>query len=116
MVRDFLCFYADGSISWANEFGRDTKEHTAYMYNPKDLEIEQYTGLRDKNGNEIYEGDVIQNKHGVVEEVVFSIDSFACKKETNYRTMCDWEEVTVIGNIHENPELLEVHHEPNKER
>lgn len=80
--------------------------------------FEQYTGLKDKNGREIYEGDVLEWKLGdfinrmVVrwnqDECCFELhffkghfgDSLLTKDDAN----SDYE---VIGNIHENPELLE---------
>ena len=72
-----------------------------------ELAIMQYTGLKDKNGREIYEGDICRlwypdgYKLGVVE---FKNGCFYW----NSNSVGFWnEELEVIGNIYENPELLE---------
>lgn len=72
---------------------------------------EQFTGLHDKNGKEIYEGDVVRHPNGV-HPVVWD-DSLASWQMRFSDYVPDQEEgsisyqdVQVIGNIHENPELL----------
>ena len=80
--------------------------------------IEQYTGLKDKNGKEIYEGDILKLR-GRVYEVKFDNYGQFCLENKKYhwlssdysfRSVDVWcaEGILVekIGNIHENPELL----------
>tara|TARA_R100001530_G_scaffold87389_1_gene60863 strand:- start:356 stop:727 length:372 start_codon:yes stop_codon:yes gene_type:complete len=87
--------------------------------NFEDIELMQYTGLKDENGKEIYEGDVVSGFQvaGMADEnyvVEFMYASFVFKRgDTGLRLGPGPEmftlhnhEIEVIGNIHENPELL----------
>ncbi|MET1203430.1 YopX family protein [Enterococcus faecalis] len=77
--------------------------------------IMQSTGLKDKNGVEIFEGDVLYyipfETHINNSIIVFEKGSFCKKMLRNGKLtsvkFIDSEEYEVIGNIHENPELLE---------
>lgn len=76
---------------------------------------EQSTGLTDKNGKEIYEGDILEFTKDPVQAVViwnqphaeFQIKWLDCKVEDSLSWhLHDHGGAEVIGNIHENPELL----------
>lgn len=80
-------------------------------YTEEELELLQYTGLKDKNGIEIYEGDILYNLNDRYNYVIiwddiqgaFSLGEDGCLLK-KYCLNEFWE---VIGNIYENPELLE---------
>ena len=88
-----------------------------------EVELMQFTGLKDKNGKEIYEGDILRDhgEEGAFYEYPFYIEYskergsfdfvdkfdyyFGIARYTAFQISC--ERVEVIGNIYENPELLE---------
>lgn len=70
----------------------------------------QFTGLHDKNGKEIYEGDIVTTLAGV-RAVIYGAPSFFLAKDPEDEFDVDemftpFTDEEVIGNIHENPELL----------
>ena len=67
--------------------------------------IMQYTGLKDKNGKEIYEGDLCNCWDTKKEKITFDLGTFWING-TPLHAIYREEEIEVIGNIYENPELL----------
>ncbi|MGK5512342.1 YopX family protein [Brevibacillus formosus] len=110
----------DGALAFRSEFVDREEPHECTSKYPDEVELLQYTGLRDKNGKEIYEGDIWQNDGSVY--VIFWSKEFAGFRtkvvQSDYAlikglvfTLRQYTEavnvIEVIGNIYENPELLE---------
>ncbi|UTL74838.1 YopX family protein [Bacillus halotolerans] len=113
--------FDNGKIDYVTD-----KDGDEYSFTDKSLKaVRQYTGLKDKNGREIYEGDIIQTSYmkirGCAYRCVFSaefggylFDPFVIgDKDAPLLGIEEfaqqWEEVKhgeVIGNIYENPKLL----------
>lgn len=69
--------------------------------------IGEYTGLKDKNNKEIYEGDIIKNQFGRTAVVEFHIGQFvATENKEWWHSLNNHMPCTIIGNIHQNSELL----------
>lgn len=87
-----------------------------YIIDLPQWEFMQFTGLHDKNGKEIWEGDIVRNPQDEVGKVVYSTGSFWAQfiPPHNWDPMVpavllDDKNFEVVGNIYkdENPELLE---------
>ena len=118
-VYGLLCRVGD---TYANIRRMDTE----VLYSVLTNTIGQYTGLTDKNGKKIFEGDILKIIHkyqspfdddtkeytDITTDVVFFDDEGLCFSYGKSPFLCVVDNVTaeyeVIGNIHDNPEMLEV--------
>jgi len=85
-------------------------EQQAVDWDIQYVKLMQFTGLKDKNGKEIYEGDIV--KYQFTREIICEIkwDEWEEEMSTGIGFQLPWfyekDEIEVIGNIYENPELL----------
>ena len=94
-------------LNW-NEFLDTNMKNTFIAPESTGLILMQYTGLHDKNGKEKYEGDIVKYEN-MTGKIMFFNGSFILSdlEETE-----EWElgvineDIEVIGNIYDNPELL----------
>ena len=92
-----------------------TDPYTSHIINTKT--IGQYTGLKDKNGKEIYEGDIVESISGKIGYVIFLQQEMGyvvvwdnCDTRLGHRNRGGGyeydESIVVIGNIYDNPKLV----------
>ncbi len=80
--------------------------------------VGQYTGLTDKNGKKIFEGDIVKAQddifgspfcNGIIGKIVYEETAFFIEPQDSMESQWLFNECAVyeiIGNIHDNPELL----------
>ncbi len=108
-------------VCFSNE-GASAVDHTTFGHSctcMKDIELMQSTGLKDKNDTEIYEGDIVEFKYpydkriktkGIIvrnsNKACFGIKMELTTEEYELYRITAEHYLTVIGNVHQNPELL----------
>lgn len=97
-----------------------TLNNIILMLGSNNIELMQYTGLKDKNGVEIYEGDIVEygsDHFPLVKRIVVWNQQYCCYKTSNSKNRTATSpqltadkvfktNMRVIGNIYETPELL----------
>lgn len=92
---------------WKYKEGNDFRSYFGYpSLRNASLEWTEWTGLLDKNGSDVYEGDLITDNFGDIREVVFEDGGFWCKHPNGDKFMPTEKYREVTGNKFENPELI----------
>lgn len=100
-----------GMAPFGEEITKARHRDNLRLVDPTDCDIMQFTGLHDKNGKEIYEGDIDSRRNVIMwnkDLCLFCPHSTLPHDGEWYPTSypMDARNIEVIGNIHENPELL----------
>ncbi len=118
-IRFFKSQYTQVSVRFKKNKKKGKVFDDWYAYGQEDgsdnIILMQYTGLKDRNGQEIYEGDILQDFHKKTEEPITRVkvywndgfwDGEPLKGERYKTCYAGFKRCKVIGNIYENPELL----------
>ena len=99
--------------SWSNNFSFAPTHTGMGDWNIENKIVTQFTGLKDKNGKEIYEGDIINEEHCKPQVVIFEDGKFCLRIDNRKEMTFDINypikitESEIIGNIYESKHLLD---------
>ena len=103
-------------VSWLEDELYCIGDGITYMVSAEDLVLMQSTGLVDKNGKEIFEGDILDYKgrkalvrwHGSYASFIYRFVDEPHKQKAEWKPLyLAYMKCEIIGNIYENPEFLE---------
>lgn len=105
-------YYGDKVARYFIIDGTETQDYDiGYEYEVISDTVSEYTGFTDKNDNKIFEGDIVQKSDGTIWSIEFHNGAFQAKSVKNKYTNI-YEDIIfsnlykIIGNIYDNPELL----------
>ena len=113
MIENVGVFYSDNT-AYIYKYTSPALGYTEVFINAKypDRFVPMlYTNCKDKNGKEIYKDDIVKNDYGQIGRVVFKHGAFVFQWNDNTETYWSADpdsenDIEVIGNIWENPDLL----------
>lgn len=117
-IKENMWVYGNLTVGKIEGYKADMISNKKEIYYINSNTVGQFTGLTDKNGTKIFEGDILQgtitsawNKKPIKCKVVYKRDSFVSEETIRGVRVCDHKvcfakDIEVIGNIHDNPELL----------
>ncbi len=100
--------FGDLMTKYPHHEGLTIVEHGCVYHEVDPKTVGQYTGLKDKHGGEIYEDDIVRPLSEGYGDAYFDEGQFWINWSEGLQPLVDcYRELTVVGNIHDNPELLE---------
>lgn len=104
-------YHREGKTHYITKPGDYLREYAPIEFIVDGTTVGQFTGLLDKNGKEIYEGDILgcpEDNYFLNEAVIFAEGCFMVKDDYTTTPVCaiDTQDRTVIGNIHDNSSLI----------
>jgi uncharacterized phage protein (TIGR01671 family) len=101
-----ISFGDDGSAETSVFETAPKQKHYRGLVDGENGILMRFTGLKDKNGKEIYEGDIVKRSFGRVHDIVWHEFTASFRIGRYAITEMVFQKMEVVGNIYENPDLL----------